>query len=115
MRCGVLLLTALTAVGSDLAAMAAGSGNSANDRLLALPPDEQAAMLTKGIKGCAGESVFPMGVVTTAKWKGLAYWSVHCKDGRDFAVQIAPDPKAPWIAADCGALKGSGKECFKKF
>ena len=69
MRCGVLLLTALTAVGSGLAAMAAGSGNSANDRLLALPPDEQAAMLTKGIKGCAGESVFPMGVVTTASGK----------------------------------------------
>ena len=115
MRYGVLLLTALTAVGSGLAAMAAGSGNSANDRLLVLPPDEQAAMLTKGIKGCAGDSVFPMGVVTTTKWKGLAYWSVRCKDGRNFAVQIAPDPKAPWIAADCGALQGTGKECFKKF
>ena len=51
MRCRVLLLAGLMAVGSGLAAMAAGSGNSANDRLLALPPDEQAAMLTRGIKG----------------------------------------------------------------
>jgi hypothetical protein len=115
MRRRMFLLGALIVAGSGLAAMAAGSGNPTNDRLLALPPDQQAAMLTQGIKGCAGESPFPMGVVTTAKWKGLAYWSVHCKDGRDFAVQIAPDPKAPWISADCGALQGSGKECFKKF
>ena len=115
MRCRLLSLAALMAVGSGLTAMAAGSGNAANDSLLALPPDQQAAMLTKGIKGCAGESVFPMGVVTTTKWKGLAYWSVRCKDGRNFAVQIAPDPKAPWIAADCAALQGTGKECFKKF
>jgi hypothetical protein len=112
---GVLPLAALITTGLGLSAMAAGSGNAANDRLLALPPDQQAAMLTKGIKGCAGESPFPMGVVTTAKWKGLAYWSVRCKDGRSFAVQIAPDPKAPWISADCAALQGSGKECFKKF
>src|SRR5712691_4443547 len=88
----VYLLGALIAACSGLAAMAAGSGNTANDRLLALPPDQQAAMLTKGIKGCVGEAPFPMGVVSTAKYKGLAYWSVHCKDGRDFAVQIAPDP-----------------------
>jgi hypothetical protein len=114
---GVLLLAALIAAGPGLTAMAAGSGNAANDRLLTLPPDQQAAMLTKmaGIKGCVGEGAFPMGVVTTAKWKGLAYWSVRCKDGRTFAVQIAPEPKAPWIPADCGALQGSGKECFKKF
>jgi hypothetical protein len=115
MRRGGLLLGALIAAGSGLAAMAAGSGNATNDRLLALPPDQQAKMLTKGIKGCDGEAPFPMGVVTTTKWKGLAYWSVRCKDGRNFAVQIAPDPKAPWISADCGALEGSGKECFKKF
>jgi hypothetical protein len=115
MRARMLLLSALMAAGSSFAAMAAGSGNAANDDLLALPPQEQAARLTKGIKGCQGESVFPMGVVSTAKYKGLAYWSVHCKDGRDFAVQIAPDKKAPWIAADCKALQGSGKECFKKF
>ena len=115
MRCRLLSLAALMAVGSGLTAMAAGSGNAANDSLLALPPDQQAAMLAKGIKGCAGESPFLMGVATTAKYKGLAYWSVRCKDGRNFAVQISPDPKAPWIAADCGALQGTGKECFKKF
>ena len=54
-----------------------------------------------------------MGVTSTGKAKGLAYWSVRCKDGRSFAVQIAPDAKM--TAVDCKALEGSGKECFKKF
>jgi hypothetical protein len=115
MRRGVLVLAALMAVGSGLTAMAAGSGNPTNDRLLALPPDQQAKMLTKGIKGCEGTSAFPMGVVSTAKWKSLAYWSVSCKDGRNLALQIAPDSKGTTQVADCQALEGSGKECFKKF
>src|SRR5216683_1462530 len=113
MRRRVLLLAALMAAGSGSVAMAAGSGNATNDRLLALPPDQQAAMLTKGIKGCAGESPFPMGVTATGKAKGYAYWSVRCKDGRSFAVQIAPDAKA--VLEECKALEGTGKECFKKF
>jgi hypothetical protein len=115
MRGNVFLLLALIAFGSALTAMAAGSGNPTNDRLLALPQDQQAALLTKGIKGCAGEAPFPMGVTTAGKAKGFAYWSVRCKDGRSFAVQITPDVKGTTQAADCKALEGSGKECFKKF
>jgi hypothetical protein len=115
MRGGMLLLAALMAAGWGLAATAAGSGNATNDRLLALPPDQQAELLTKGIKGCAGTSPFPMGVTSSGKAKGYAYWSVRCKDGKSFAVQIAPDAKGTTQAADCGALEGSGKECFKKF
>jgi hypothetical protein len=80
-----------------------------------MSPEQQAKVLTKGIKGCVGESPFPMGVVSTAKYKSLAYWSVRCKDGRSFAVQIAPNPKAAPQVADCRALEGTGKECFKKF
>jgi hypothetical protein len=110
-----MLLTAMMAVGSGVAAMAAGSGNTTNDHLLALPSDQQVALLTQGIKGCAGESSFPMGVTSSGKAKGFAYWSVRCKDGRSFAVQIAPDAKGTTQAADCKALEGSGKECFKKF
>jgi hypothetical protein len=113
MRCGALLLVALTAAGPGTAAMAAGPGNPYHERLLSSPPDEQAEVLTKGIKGCAGSSAFPMGVTTSGKAKGYAYWSVRCKDGRSFAVQIAPDAKM--TAVDCKALEGSGKECFKKF
>ena len=114
MRGAVLLLAALMVADCGLGALAAeGSGNSANDNLLAMPPDQQAKMLTKGIKGCVGESPFPMGVTATGKAKGYAYWSVRCKDGRSFVVQITPSSKAS--AVDCKALEGTGKECFKKF
>ena len=114
MRGGILLLAVLIVAGSELAA-AAGSGNPTNDALLALPPDQQAQTLAKGVKKCVGESAFPMGVTSTGKAKGMAYWSVRCKDGRTFAVQIAPDAKGTAVAADCKALEGSGRECFKKF
>ena len=114
MRRGVLLLGALMVAASGLGALAAGgSGNSVNDGLLAMSPDQQATMLTKGIKGCVGESPFPMGVTATGKAKGYAYWSVRCKDGRSFAVQIAPDAQA--VVVDCRLLQANGKECFKKF
>jgi hypothetical protein len=114
MRGKVLLLAALMVAGFGLGAVAAGgSGNAANDLLLAMPPEEQAKQLTKGIKGCVGESPFPMGVTQTGKAKGYAYWSVRCQDGRSFAIQISPKSQA--TPADCKALEGSGKECFKKF
>jgi hypothetical protein len=113
MRSRMLLLAALIAAGPGTAAVAADAKNAANERLLAAPPDQQAQVLTKGIKGCAGTSAFPMGMTTTGKAKGFAYWSVRCHDGRSFAVQLAPDAKM--TAVDCKALEGSGKECFKKF
>ena len=109
---GMLLAVALMVVGSGVGA-AEGSGNSANDNLLAMSAEQQAQMLTKGIKDCVGESPFPMGVTKTGKAKGYAYWSVRCKDGRSFAIQISPKSQA--TAAECKALEGSGKECFKKF
>jgi hypothetical protein len=112
---GLLIAAALLGLLSPGAAAAEGSGNPINDRLLAISPDQQAKMLTRGIKGCVGTEAFPMGVVSTAKFKSLAYWSVRCKDGRSFAIQLAPDPKAAPQMADCRALQGSGKECFKKF
>lgn len=113
MRRGALLLTALIAAGAG-AAEAAGSGNPVHDRLLALPPAAQAKTLAKNVgQGCVGTSAFPMGVVDTAKWKSLAYWSVQCKDGRSFAIQIAPNAEA--FVVDCRVLQANGKECFKKF
>jgi hypothetical protein len=109
-----LVVAAVLLTGPSFGAVAAeGSGNPANEHLLSLPPEEQAKMLTKGIKGCVGESPYPMGVTASGKAKGYAYWSVRCKDGRSFAVQITPKSLA--TAADCRALQGTGKECFKKF
>jgi len=108
-----LLAVIIVAYTGSVGTMAAGSGNSANDNLLAMSPEQQARTLTKGIKGCVGTSPFPMGVTSNGKAKGYAYWSVRCNDGRSFVVQIAPSSRA--VAADCRELEGTGKECFKKF
>ena len=113
MRGRMLLLAALIAARPGISAMAEDPKNAVNERLLAASPDEQAQVLTKSIKGCAGTSAFPMGVTNKGKSKGFAYWSVRCQDGRSFAVQITPDAKMAVV--DCKALEGSGKECFKKF
>ena len=109
----LLLLAASIAV--DLGgAQAAGSGNPIHDRLLSLPAAEQAKTLARNVgQGCIGTLAFPMGVISTDKWKSLAYWSVRCKDGRSFAIQIAPN--AQIFVIDCRTLQANGKECFKKF
>ena len=113
MRGAVLLVAALIAAGCGRA-QAASSGNRTHDNLLAMSPDQQARSLASGIgHGCIGASAFPMGVTSSGSAKGFAYWSVRCKDGRSFAVQISPDGRA--VAADCPSLQGTGRECFKKF
>jgi hypothetical protein len=109
-RFGALFAALIAAVGAD----AAGSGNPVHDRLLTLPSAEQARVLGHNVgRGCVGVTAFPMGVTESGKAKGLAYWSVRCKDGRSFALQIAPDAKA--VVIDCRLLQANGKDCFKKF
>ena len=114
---GLLLAAVLLAADSGWAgALAAGSGNPMNDRLLALPPVRQAQVLASSVRhGCVGVSAFPMGVTRTGRARGAAYWSVRCKSGKSYAVQIAPDKKGTEIVVDCLALQGTGRECFKKF
>ncbi|MGA8383223.1 MAG: hypothetical protein WB710_19040 [Stellaceae bacterium] len=114
---GLLLTAALLATGSGWGAVqAAGSGNPMNDRLLALPPGRQAQVLANSIRhGCVGVSAFPMGVTRTGNARGAAYWSVRCKSGKSYVVQIAPDKKGTEMVADCQVLQGTGRECFKKF
>jgi hypothetical protein len=109
----LLRLSALL-IAAGAVAEAAGSANPINDRLLSLPPAARAITIGKNVgEGCVGVSAFPMGVTTTGKAKGLAYWSVRCKDGRSFAVQIAPNGQGAVV--DCRLLQANGKECFKKF
>ena len=60
-----VLAAALPWVPSLGAAAADGSGNPHNDSLLAMSPDQQAKVLTQGIKGCVGESPFQMGVTAS--------------------------------------------------
>lgn len=106
-------LTYNPAIGSGIA-LALGSGNPANDSLLASSPDRQKTALANSVgNGCVGISAFPMGVTRTGATQGLAYWSVRCKDGRSFAVQISLDGKAVFV--DCQRLQGTGTECFKRF
>ena len=117
MRRAMLLAAVVFAGSCSGAAAAGGSGNPVNDRLLAMNPQQQAETLSKmlenSVKGCAGTSAFPMGVTPSGQAKGYAYWSLRCKDGRAFVLQI--NPAAAVAATDCANLKGTGKECFKKF
>jgi hypothetical protein len=108
-----VIVAALVAIAAG-PAHSAGSGNKVNDRLLSLPPAEQAAIIAHNVgENCEGTEAFPMGVTASGKAKGFAYWSVRCKDGRSFAIQIAPS--AEFSVMDCRVLKANGKECFKKF
>ncbi len=114
----ILLLAAAFAAAALISgeAGAAGSGNPTNDRLLAMPEPQQAAALGNSLHhGCVGTEAFPMGVTASGKAKGTAYWSVRCKDGKSYVVQIAPNKKGSAVVADCKVLQGTGRECFKKF
>ena len=96
-------------------ALALGSGNPINDSLLATSRDRQQTALANSMgNGCIGISAFPMGVTRIlGPAKGLAYWSIRCKDGRSFVVQIALDGKA--MFADCRLLQDTATPCFRKF
>jgi hypothetical protein len=119
MRGRILWLAAILGAASagTTQAGAAGSGNPRNDRLLAMTEAQQAQVLGSGLRGqgCVGDGAFPMGVTASGRAKGYAYWSVHCKNGKSYVVQIPPNLKAPVIAQDCKVLEGTGRECFKKF
>jgi len=97
-------------------ARGAGSGNPRNDRLLAAPEAQRAQALGNSFhRGCVGIEAFPMGITPNGRAKGYAYWSVRCKNGKSYVVQIPPNVKSPADEADCRVLQGTGKECFKKF
>ncbi len=118
MRGHIWLLAAVLAAASVCWTQpgAAGSGNPTNDRLLAMTEAQQAQALANSFRrGCVGVAAFPMGVTTSGHARGYAYWSVRCKDGKSYAVQIAPNKKGSAIVVDCKALQGTGRECFKKF
>ncbi|HXC14410.1 MAG TPA: hypothetical protein VNV39_16445 [Stellaceae bacterium] len=113
-----LVAAALAMAGGCWAAEAtgAGSGNPRNDRLLAAPEAQRAQALGNSFhRGCVGIEAFPMGVTPSGRAKGYAYWSVRCKNGKSYVVQIPPNVKSPAVVADCRVLQGTGKECFKKF
>jgi hypothetical protein len=118
MRGRIIVLVVVFVASSALCTVAgvAGSGNPTNDRLLAMSEPQQAQVLAKSFRhGCVGVEAFPMGVTTSGRATGYAYWSLRCKNGKSYAVQIAPNPRGTAVVVDCKALEGTGRECFKKF
>lgn len=111
-----LVLSLATSSAWAAAKRPAVSLNVANDELARLPAAEQAAKLARAVgHWCIGTEAFMMGLVSTGRGKGNAYWSLRCADGSTWAVQV--DPGAGVTAIDCDSFKESavGKECFKKF
>jgi len=123
MAIGFRWCAALAIAASLIAASAEGaaqrpakSANPGNDKLVKMSPPERAATLAHAVGNwCIGTETFLMGVETSGKAAGNAYWSLRCADGTAWAVQI--DPLAEVAAIDCDSFKenGAGKECFKKF
>ena len=63
--------------------------NIANDRLLALPKDQQAVMLGQVVgEGCTGKLTFYRGIGKTGLAKDKAYWAVRCANGKSYMVEV---------------------------
>jgi hypothetical protein len=111
-----LAVAALLLAGATGAATRQATTNKANDKLMELSPPDRAATLARAVgHWCIGTEAFPMGVGSTGRAAGNAYWSLRCADSTTWAIQI--DPMAAVTAIDCDTFKanGAGKECFKKF
>jgi hypothetical protein len=108
---------AAAAVATGLAGAALGAPlNPFNAQLLKLPPPERAAKLGQVVGvWCIATKAFYMGSATQGPEAGYAYWSVDCLDKGSYAVQI--DPSGAWVVITCDelALRGQGRECFRKF
>lgn len=93
------------------------TGNVAHDRLSALPPSQQAAMLGRVVgEGCQGRDAFFMGLNTLAPGKSQVFWSVRCTNGKGYQVSIEPDSNGSTRVLECSVLKAFAKvECFKTF
>ena len=117
-RRAVLAISLMLLAGAAAATprQAATTSNRANDKLLQLSPTDRAATLARAVgHWCIGTEAFPMGVESTGRAAGNAYWSLRCADGTAWAIQI--DSLAAVTAIDCETFKenGGGKECFQKF
>jgi hypothetical protein len=117
-RCPALVITLiLFAAGTAGAAdKPVQPANPVNAKLFSMKPAERAALLAKAVgHWCIGTEAFQMGVATTGRGAGNAYWSLRCADGSAWALQI--DPFADVTAVDCVHFnaQAGGKECFKRF
>jgi hypothetical protein len=91
------------------------SRNLANDRLRSLPRGQQATVLGKVVgEGCVGTSAFFMGIGDKGFGKDKAFWSIRCRNGKTYEVEINPDSTGSTGVLECSVLKTiTGTECFK--
>src|SRR5262249_10070686 len=89
------------------------TGNIANDRLAAMSASEQAMFLGAATaEGCVGTRAFFMG---TSHADHSAFWSVRCKNGKSYLVQIQADSTGSTRVLDCAIYKAVSKmSCFTK-
>jgi hypothetical protein len=102
------------AVGATLlATTTALAANGANDYLLSVKPQVQAATLAKAVgTNCTGQTAFYMGIGKSGISQGKGFWSVRCADGRPFMVQVNPNGTSSVL--ECGVLKRLNTgTCFK--
>ena len=93
--------------------MILSTGNKANDILLPLPEREKASNLGKVVsEGCVGKRAFYMG---TSPTDHSAFWSLGCKNGKNYLVQINADATGSTKVLDCSVYKAVAKmSCFTK-
>ena len=56
-------------------------------------PSRRKPSATACTEAVSALSAFPMGVTASGQAKGYAYWSVRCKNGKSYVVQIPPSAK----------------------
>ena len=64
--------------------------------------------------GCDGVFAFGMGLGRHDADKGDAYWSVHCGDGKSYAVALHPGQIGGASVLGCDAMRSAGMDCFKR-
>lgn len=72
-------------------------------------------MLGKAVgEGCAGTSTFFMGIGDKGFGKDEAFWSIRCRNGKTYEVEINPDSTGSNRVLECSVLKTvTGTQCFK--
>jgi hypothetical protein len=93
--------------------IAHAAGNGANDYLLSVKPEAQAATLAKAVgEKCVGRTAFYMGIVKSGFGQGKGFWSIRCTDDRSFVVQVNPDGTSSVL--ECAVLKRmNAGTCFR--
>lgn len=109
---GITFLVSL--MGAFLLGSANASGNGANKSLLSQPASGRASTLGYMIgQGCNVKDSYYMGLGVNGASKDTAYWSVQCRNGKSYVVELFS--VGPSKVLECSLFK-SLKEgnCFKK-